>query len=112
MSLRTVFSGAFDTKLAEARTAGKTFIVTTNLAAINSDMTIAANQGKKVFTLTYTATYQPSDLRLLGSLWKAFQTGVIEGLASEDLMINEVEISLNTADTLSTKIDLKFDFNK
>ena len=110
MSLRTDYTGAFDTGLAEARAAGSDFVLVTNLASITSDMALAADQGKREFTLNYTVTYQPSDLRLLGPLWRAFQTGVTEGLASEDLMLNEVTVSLNTSDSLSTSVDLIFDF--
>jgi len=110
MSLRTDFTGAFDTKLAEARAAGLTFVTTTNLAAITAGMAVAAGQGKKQFTLNYSVSYQPSDLRLLGDLWRAFQTGITQGFASEDLMINEVTVKLNTADSLSTSVDLAFDF--
>ena len=110
MSLRTDFTGAFDTKLAEAREAGYDFIKITNIAAITTAMATVAGQGKKQFTLNYTVTYQPADLRLKGDLWRAYQTGVTEGLASEDLMLNEVTVSLNTSDSLSTSVDLIFDF--
>ena len=68
MSLRTDFTGALDTKLAEARQAGYDFIKVTNLASITSGMATAAAQGKKQFTLNYSVSYQPSDLRLLGNL--------------------------------------------
>lgn len=110
MSLRTDFTGGLDTKLAEARQAGYDFVKVTNLADITTDMASAADQGKKQFTLNYSVTYQASDLRLLGDLWRAFQTGITEGLASEDVMLNEVTVSLNTSDSLNTSIDLKFDF--
>ena len=110
MSLRTDFTGAIDTKLAEARQAGYDFVKVTNIASITSDMATAAGQGKKQFTLNYTATYQPSDLRLQGDLWRAYQSGIREALGNEDLMLNEVAISLNTSDSLTTSIDLAFDF--
>ena len=110
MSLRTDFTGALDAKLAEARQAGYDFVKVTNLADITTDMASAAAQGKKSFTLSYTVTYQPQDLRLEGSLWSAYKTGVIEALASEDIMVNESSVSLNTSDSMTTKVDVSFTF--
>lgn len=110
MSLRTSYTGTLDAKLAQAKQAGYDFVTVTNLGAITSDMAVAANQGKKIFTLNYSVSFQPDDLRLLGPLWQAFRTGIISGLASEDLMINEVVVSLNTSDSLSTSVDLNFNF--
>jgi hypothetical protein len=108
MSLRTTYTGALDSKLAEARAAGSTAILTTNLVSLTAAMTAAANAGKKVFTYNFSVSYQPADLRALGFLWHAYRTGVTQALASEDLMLNEVSISLNTSDQLSTSVDLKF----
>jgi hypothetical protein len=110
MSLRTDFTGSTDAKLAQARQAGHDWVTIDNLAQIQTDMAIAAGQGKRVFTLNYTATFQPSDLRLEGPLWDAYQSGISEGLTSEDIMQNEVTIKLNTSDTLGTSVDLDFDF--
>jgi hypothetical protein len=73
-------------------------------------MAAAAARGQKKFTVNYSVSYQPADLRLLGPLWEAYKTGVLQALAAEDLMGNEVTVSLNTADTLATSIDLKFQF--
>jgi len=110
MSLRTDYTGSMDAKLAQARQAGYDWVTVTNLANITTGMATAAGQGKKAFTLTYAATFQPSDLRLEGPLWQAYKSGVSEGLTSEDIMQNEVTIKLNTSDTLSTSVDLDFDF--
>jgi hypothetical protein len=99
-----------DTKLAQARQAGYDFIKVDNLASITTGLSTAAGQGKKKFTLTYAVTFQPQDLRLEGPLWEAYKTGILEGLSSEDIMGNEVAVKLNTADTLSTSVDLDFDF--
>lgn len=110
MSLRTNYTGALDSKLAEARAAGVTAVATTNLAAITSAMSAAAARGQKKFTVNFSVSYQPADLRLLGPLWEAYKTGVLQALAAEDLMGNEVTVSLNTSDQLATSIDLKFQF--
>lgn len=110
MSLRTSYTGSLNTKLAEARTQGLTFISTTNLAQITSDMATQASHGNKKFTLNYGVSYQATDLRLLGPLWEAFKTGIEQGLAAEDIMGNEVTVVLNTSDQLNTSIDLRFQF--
>lgn len=110
MSLRTDYTGALDTKLNEARAAGNTFIVTTNLAAITTDMATEAGKGNKSFTLSYTVTYQTEDLRLLGPLWEAFKSGVLQGLSSEDIMGNEVTVTLDSSDNSITRIKLGFVF--
>jgi hypothetical protein len=110
MSLRTGYTGTLDTKLASARTAGNTFIVVDNLATITSEMAAQANKGVKAFTLVYATTFQPDDLRLMGPLWEAYKSGILQGLSSEDIMGNEVIVSLNTSDSVSTRINLKFSF--
>lgn len=43
MSLRTDYTGALDTKLAAARDAGRTWVLTTNIADLTTAMTNAAN---------------------------------------------------------------------
>ena len=110
MSLRTGYTGSMDAKLAQARQAGHDFIAVTNLAQITVDMAASAAQGKRTFTLNYSASFQPDDLRLEGPLWEAYQSGVSEGLTAEDIMQNEVSVVLNTSDTVSTSIDLVFNF--
>lgn len=110
MSLRTTFTGALDAKLASARDAGSDSVLVTNLAAISAAITAAANAGKKKFIVNIPVTFQPADIRALGLLWFAYQTGVIQALASEDIMVNEAQVVLNVADQLATSIDLKFQF--
>jgi len=110
MSLRTDFTGAYDTKIAEARTAGKDSILTTNLAYITAQMALASGAGKQSFTVTITVSYQPQDIRTAGNLWEAYKSGVEEGMASEDVVGNEVSVELNTSDTVTTQVDLVFSF--
>lgn len=110
MSLRTDFTSAVDTKLAEARTSGNTFVKVTNLANISAEITAAAAKGLKEFTVNLVVTYQPQDLRLNGCLLAAFVSGMEEGLYSEDIMSNEVSIVLNVDDTIETSFDLNFTF--
>jgi hypothetical protein len=110
MSLRTDYTGTLDAKLAAARAAGLSFVTIDNLASITTDMAAQANKGVKSFTLTYATTFQPDDLRLNGPLWEAYKSGILQGLSSEDIMGNEVIVSLNTADTVSTRVNLTFSF--
>lgn len=110
MSLRTDYTGALDTKLAEARAAGLSFISVTNLADLTTQMTAQADKGVKTFTVNYTLTYQPDDLRLGGCLWEAWKSGVLQALHAEDVMGNEVAVALNTSDSVVTSMDLNFTF--
>lgn len=110
MSLRTDYTGALDTKLAAARDAGRTWVLTTNIADLTTAMTNAANSGTKEFTYTAGATFQPSDLRLEGALWEAHKTGILQALAEQDIMGNEVTVELNLSDQTQTQIDINFKF--
>jgi len=110
MSLRTDYTGALDVKLAAARTAGYDFIITDNIADISTQIVAQADKGVKTFTLTFATTFQPDDLRLEGCLWDAYRSGVQQGLYEQDIMANEVSVSLNTSDTVSTRVNLNFTF--
>ena len=110
MSLRTDYTGSLDTKLAEARTTGRSSVLVDNLAYIQSEMAAASAKGLKKFTVTISIGYQPQDIRVGGNLWSAYQSGIQEALYSEDLMNNDVSIELNTTDTVETKADLVFTF--
>lgn len=110
MSLRTDYTGNYDVKVAEARAAGRTSILTDNLATITAAMATAATAGKSTFTVTITVGYQPQDIRTAGNLWYAYKSGIEEALSSEDIMSNEVTVSLNTSDQVTTQVDLDFTF--
>ena len=110
MSLRTDFSGTRDIKIAEARVAGRTWVVTDNITSLQTEMAAAANQGSKSFKIELPVNYQTQDLRVLGPLWGAFKTGVVEGFADQDIMMDESEISLNTDDNVNTFITIDFNF--
>lgn len=115
MSLRTDYTGALDSKLAEARAAGRNVVIDASnepnpVAGFSTALVAAANQGKKEFTYTVSVGYQPQDLRLEGPLWFAFRSGVLQGLLEQDIMLNEADVKLNTSDQLSTSIDINFTF--
>ena len=117
MSLRTTYTGAFDSKLSEAIAEGRKNIIpdpvgapTTPAAALSNAMTTAANSGQKTFTYTITAAYQPTDLRDEGPLWEAYRTGIREGLAVQDIMDTEYAIVLDTSDALTLYVNINFSF--
>jgi hypothetical protein len=110
MSLRTDYTGALDTALAAARTAGNTSVTVTSLVAIMTAMAAAAASGTKTFTVTIPTIFQPVDLRSEGPLWLAYKSGILQGLASEDLMEGDVEVAIDLSDTISTSVSLNFTF--
>lgn len=115
MSLRTDYTGALDSKLAEARAAGRNVVIDSSnepnpLASLTTAMTDAANKGQKSFTYTADVGYQSADIRTGGFLWDAFRTGIIQGLAEQDIMVNEQDVVLNLDDQQVTKVDIKFSF--
>lgn len=84
--------------------------VTSNSSAISAALISNAAKGLKTFTVTLGVSFEPSNLRLLGYHWKSFQAGVIAGLAAQQIYDYECSVELNTSDSLSTSLDLKFTF--
>ncbi len=84
--------------------------VTSNASAISAALIANAAKGLKTFTVTLGVAFEPSNLRLLGLHWQSFQSGVVAGLAAQQVYEYECSVELNTADSLSTSIDLKFTF--
>lgn len=110
MTLRTTYTGGLDSKLAQARQAGYDAVMTTNLAFITTGLTNAANSGLTSFSITFTVSYQPNDIRLKGNLYDAYKTGILQAFASQDIMNQEVVVSLDTSDTVITLAVLTFSF--
>ena len=73
-------------------------------------MAAAAAKGLQVFTHTWTISFQPQDIKLAGNLWEAYKSGIEEGLASQDIVGNEVTVALNLTDTVNVQVDLNFSF--
>ena len=115
MSLRTSYSGPLAVALDAARVAGLAIVESApgvpQTALVNA-MVAAANRGEAAFTYTAGVNFQPDDLRMMGPLWYAFQTGVYQALANEDIMLNEVDVDLNTSDQIMTQVDIRFDFSR
>jgi hypothetical protein len=116
MSLRTdYFDGAtgLHTKCNDAFDAGVTFVTTTNAAAISTALITNAAAGNTAFTVTLTTSYNTTILRGNSGknlILKAYLAGIEKGLADGDIYNYEVAATLNVSDTLTTKIDLAFNF--
>jgi len=116
MSLKTdYFDGAtgLHLKEQEAFDAGVTFIVTTNVAAISTALKASAAAGITKFTTTLTTSYQNTYLRGNNGnnlQLKSYLNGISKGLSDQGIFEFECTPSLNISDTLTTKIDLNFDF--
>lgn len=115
MSLRTDYTGALDSKLAEARAAGRNVVIDSvndpdPVAALTTAMTAAADSGKTSFTYTASVGYQSADIRTGGNLWEAYKTGIIQGLAEQDIMVHESAVQLNLTDQQTTQVDISFTF--
>ena len=165
-TLRIGYMGAIGNQYAQARQAGYDLIAVANLASLMSQMATAASHGQRKFTISFTATYQPADLRGntschqqrragsgscgcgggcgggcnnqgdgrsiyalpignslssngyigngcgqgYGPLWPAYQSGIYSALFSQDIMENEVTVSLNLNDLVTTSVNLNFTF--
>lgn len=116
MSLKLAYYDGMTGLLAQcdaAFAAGSTFITTTNLTELTSDLQAQAALGLTTFTLTYPTTYNPVALR--GNkgnnlILKAYLAGIQDGLASQNIYDYEVSPALNISDTVTTSIDLNFTF--
>ena len=97
--------------LANVAAAGRQWVVDNN-ASISQQLKDNAAKGGVKFTITLPVTFEPGNLRLQGLHWKSFRAGVLEQLGAEDVYNYEVDPQLNTSDTVSTSIDLKFDFTR
>jgi len=116
MSLKTdFFDGAtgLQSKCNDAFDAGVTFVTVTNLSVISTALINAAAAGNTKFTTTIITSYNPSTLR--GNkgdnlILKAYLAGIEQGLANQDIYNYECTPSLNVSDSITTSIDLNFNF--
>lgn len=116
MSLKTDFydgSTGLLTQCDLAFAAGSSFVTVTNLTAISNDLKAKAALGLTSFTLTYPTSYNPLALR--GNkgnnlILKAYLAGIQDGLAAQNIYDYEVSPTLNVSDTVTTSIDLNFNF--
>jgi len=116
MSLKTDFyDGAtgLHQKEQDAFDAGVTFVTVTNLATISTALINAAAAGQTKFVTTLLTTYQPTFLR--GNkgnnlINKSYLAGIKKGLSDQDVFDFECTPTLNISDSISTSIDLNFDF--
>jgi hypothetical protein len=116
MSLKTdYFDGAtgLQAKCNDAFDAGVTFVTVTNLSAISTALINAAAAGNTTFVVKLTTSYLPSTLRANSGnnlINKAYLAGIQGGLANQDIYEYECTPSLNISDSITTSIDLNFNF--
>lgn len=104
-------------KLDAAHDAGVTLVGTgTGVGqwdAIAAGLQANAANGLKTFTVTIPTVYLPAALRNNKGnnlILKAYLSGVVEGLSSQNIYDFECSPVLNTSDTVDTSIDLNFTF--
>lgn len=86
---------------------------TGNYATIRQALLDNASQGATKFTVTVTASLNPTALRANKGnnlLLKAYLAGITKGLSDQQLYSYEVTPALNVSDTVATYIDLNFAF--
>lgn len=86
---------------------------TGNYSTIRSALLENASEGSTTFTVTVTATLNPTALRANKGnnlLLKAYLAGIQKGLSDQQLYDYEVAPALNVTDTITTSIDLNFTF--
>lgn len=77
---------------------------------LQTGLASAAAEGDTTFTITTLVSFAPSSLRLQGKYWETFVDGVKAGLGLEEIYEYEVDVLLNTSDTVITNIDFNFHF--
>lgn len=112
MSLKTdFFDGVtgFNSQMNDVFDQGELF-VTTNLAALTAELQANAARGNRTFKVTIVTSFEPQNLRLRGLHMKCYLAGIQSQLAVQDVYAHECVPSLNTDDTMETKIDFNFTF--
>ncbi len=95
-------------KMADVFTAGETFVSTTNRSAILADLLAAASSGKSSFTSTHVTSFEPVNLRLMGTHMDTYFAGIVKAFSDESIYSYEVTPSLDTSDTSETSVILTF----
>jgi hypothetical protein len=112
MSLKTDFydgSTGFIEQMNDVFDQGSAFIVAQS-AALTTELQAAAAKGLKTFKVTIVTSFEPTNLRLKGFHMKSYLAGIQSQLAVQDIYSYECALSLNTDDTMETKIDFNFTF--
>ena len=112
MSLKTDFfdgSTGFIEQMNDVFDQGDAF-VTASMSQLTSELQTAAAKGLRTFKVSLVTSFEPQNLRLKGFHMKSYLAGIQAGLAVEDIYPYECALSLNTDDTMETKIDFNFTF--
>ena len=112
MSLKTDFydgSTGFNTQMNDVFDQGEAFVAA-SMSTLTTELQANAAKGLKAFKITITTTFEPANLRLKGFHLKSYLAGITSGLAAQDVYSYECIPTLNTEDTMETKIDFNFTF--
>lgn len=85
-------------------------LITSNLATLQTSLRSNAVSGKSSFTISLETSYQVNNLKLKGPHFKSYSAGIKKALAEQGIYDYEVTVTLNTADSSVTKVDLAFNF--
>ena len=110
MSLKTDYldgANGYTTKMAAVFAAGEQFVVD-NRATLQSELEAQAAQGVKTFDVTVITVFETAYLRLEGNHMNTFFSGIKAGLFAEDIYEQEVSLSLDTSDTVTTSVIFSF----
>lgn len=117
MSLREDYSGVctggFHSDMATVYQAGVDLVGTEGspgaaYSTIAADLNASALAGVKIFTSTVDTSFEPDNLKLAGIHQQTYFAGILDALAHEGIYSMYVTLSLNTSDTLQTKVDFNF----
>lgn len=112
MSLKTDFydgSTGFNEQMNDVFDQGVAFVAA-SMTTLQSELQSAASKGLKTFKVTIATSFEPQNLRLKGFHLKSYLAGITAALAEEDVYSYERTPTLNTEDTMETKIDFNFTF--
>jgi hypothetical protein len=109
MSLRTAYTGGFDTLISTAVAAGEAFF-TANKTAIQTALTTAAGLGKTVISYSAAVTYNPAGMILAGTVYNAFTDGVERSFIAEQIMSSQVQYSIAATDAITNTLTITITF--
>jgi hypothetical protein len=85
-------------------------LVVANLTSLQTSIRTNAIKGQSKFTVTLDLTYQVANLKLNGAHLKSFMAGMQAALQAQAIYPYEYTLTLNIADSSSTKMDIAFAF--
>ena len=83
---------------------------TGQLDFIRGQMSQAASNGQKEFSVSLPVSYKPSAMRTEGYLWDAYRAGIMQGLYNQDLVVSDFNITLDKSDSDNLYTVITFTF--